>query len=334
VASDQTLLAEIERDVLDGKPLADLLRKCIMLGGRSGSQALRDWASQELRGYNGEDNLPKYRVIGAPIQMDATTGNMSIKGQILPAGSLPDFAREAGLGNDVELRNGVGELEAMIAGRSANDALHLVFPGGDIIGRYIDKASGNPWQHIHNIYWSVMPAALHGVLDNVRTTLTELITELVASVPRDQEVPTAEQATQALNVAVHGGNAQFHIAASVTAPQASGGSTIQGVTGGQTGAAGGDLTQTATYNGAQNAAVTAWLEEYRAALPELNEGIRDLAMQQLDQVSAEVEMAEPNPAVVTGLLGSLKSFAQSAIASAGAGAGTMGLAEVVAHWPF
>lgn len=42
MAPEQTLLAEIERDLLEGKPLADLLRKCIMLGGRSGSQDLRD----------------------------------------------------------------------------------------------------------------------------------------------------------------------------------------------------------------------------------------------------------------------------------------------------
>jgi hypothetical protein len=40
---DQGLLREIERDLLDGKPLADLLRKCVVLGGRAGSPKLREW---------------------------------------------------------------------------------------------------------------------------------------------------------------------------------------------------------------------------------------------------------------------------------------------------
>lgn len=47
-AQRPSLLAEVERDLLDGKPLADLLRKCVILGGRSGSHELRDWASKEL----------------------------------------------------------------------------------------------------------------------------------------------------------------------------------------------------------------------------------------------------------------------------------------------
>src|SRR6266496_3511694 len=45
----------------------------------------------------------------------------------------------------------------------------------------IDRASGNHWQHINALYWSVIPAAIHGVLDNIRTILTELISELVGT---------------------------------------------------------------------------------------------------------------------------------------------------------
>ena len=80
VASDHTLLAEIERDLLDGRALADLLRKCIMLGGRSGSQELRDWAGKELRGYDPDDELPPYRVVSAPIMLDGISGNWAYEG--------------------------------------------------------------------------------------------------------------------------------------------------------------------------------------------------------------------------------------------------------------
>lgn len=46
------LLDQIERDVLDENvSVATALRKCVALGGRSGSAALRDWATRELEGY-------------------------------------------------------------------------------------------------------------------------------------------------------------------------------------------------------------------------------------------------------------------------------------------
>jgi hypothetical protein len=221
MAKDSSLLEEIERDVLDGKPLADLLRKCIMLGGRSGSQELRDWASKELRGYDGNDELPTYRTVGAPILLDGISGNWKSTGQLVPESALPDFVREAGLGQHVDFRQGVGELEAMVKDRKPDDGIKLVFPGGDVLGSYFDKTSGNPFQQTHRVYWSVVPPAIHGMLDNIRTTLTELVTELVASVPPGQEVPTAEQADNAFNVAVHG--RKSHI--TITAPQVSGAST-------------------------------------------------------------------------------------------------------------
>ncbi len=148
VATDGSLLAEVERDLLDGKPLADLLRKCLMLGGRSGSQDLQEWARTELRGYAGAVDLPSYRIIVAPILLDATTGSSWIKGQSVPASALPDFAREAGLGNEVDLRQGVGELAAIVADTGSSDSgVRVGMPGSEIIGEYFDRSSGNPFQH-------------------------------------------------------------------------------------------------------------------------------------------------------------------------------------------
>ena len=49
-------------------------------------------------------------------------------------------------------------------------------------------------------------------------------------------------------------------------------------------------------------------------------------------VAAVSEIARRSPGW-GGLLASLRTFAQSGVASAGAGAGTMALAEVIAHWP-
>lgn len=221
MATGSTLLAEIERDLLDGRPLADLLRKCILLGGQSGSQELRAWASKELRGYEPEDELPKYRTVDAPILLDGVAGPHQFKGQLVPETSLPSFVRESGLGDHIDFRKGVGELEAIVADRGHDDPIHIAFPGGDLVGEYFDKGSGNPFQHTHRVYWSVVPATIHGLLDNVRTTLTELVTELLGSVSRGQEIPTAEQADNAFNVAVHGRRSTV----TITTSQASGAST-------------------------------------------------------------------------------------------------------------
>jgi hypothetical protein len=217
---DETLISEIERDLLDGKPLADLLRKCIVLGGRSGSVELRDWASRELRGYNVGDELPAYRTVPAPILADAVTGNAIIKGQRIPLSGLPDFVQE-NVDEEIPLRQGVGELEALVKGKAADEGIHFSLPMAADIGRLIDSRSGNPWQHINALYWSVIPAAIYGVVDNIRTTLAELISELVGTMPTGQDVPTPDQAHQAVQVAVHGRRSQV----TVTTSQASGSAT-------------------------------------------------------------------------------------------------------------
>jgi hypothetical protein len=210
VAKDGTLLAEVERDLLDGKPLADILRKCILLGRRAGSVELRDWASKELRGYEGDDEVPAYRVVGAPIFVDGVTGNAVIKHQHIAASALPDFAQEW-IREEVPLRAGVGELEALVKDRKPDEGVYLLVPGAAEIGAYIDAESGNAWQHTQAIYWSVVPSVIHGVIDNIRTTLTELVSELIGTTPEGQEVPTPEQAHQAVQVAVHGWKSQVSV---------------------------------------------------------------------------------------------------------------------------
>lgn len=107
---------------------------------------------------------------------------------------------------------------------------------------------------------------------------------------------------------------------------------IGDVTGGQIGAAGGNLVQLAPDN-THNEAILSWLSEYRTALPQLDEVTRVIAEQQLAQVTAEIQKPEPHPAIVRGLLHSLRTFAQNAVTAAGAGAGTMGLEGLISNWP-
>lgn len=218
---EETLLAEIERDLLDGKPLADLLRKCIMLGGKSGSVELRDWASKEVGGYGEHDgDVPGYRIVPAPIMADAITGSAMVKGQRIPLSALPDFVQE-NISEEFHFLQGVGELEALARSTNGSEGVHFSLPMGAEIAQFMDAQSGNRWQHINALYWSVVPAVIYGVLDKIRTALAKLISELIGTVPSDQQAPTPQQAHQAVQVAVHGKKSRVN----VTTSQASGEAT-------------------------------------------------------------------------------------------------------------
>ncbi|MFK0250321.1 hypothetical protein ACIQUM_36935 [Amycolatopsis azurea] len=58
--------------VLDDRvSLSSILRKCVVLGGRAGSEKVRDRASLELKGYRGRE-LPEYRQIPASLFVKVT----------------------------------------------------------------------------------------------------------------------------------------------------------------------------------------------------------------------------------------------------------------------
>ena len=118
---------------------------------------------------------------------------------------------------------GIGALEAMAASAdsSENGAVNLSLPMASEIGSLMDKASGNPFQQITALYWSISGVAVHGVVDQVRTTLAELVAEMRAGTPSSSALPTAGVANQAVNVAVHGKRARV----TVQSAQASEGSS-------------------------------------------------------------------------------------------------------------
>lgn len=204
---EHTLVEQIEHDALEPTvSIATALRKCIVLGGKSGSEELRDWATRELQGYHGHDELPDYRVIAAPLMVDGVAGNYQVTGQQFPPSGLPEFARDR-ITESVELRDGVGSLEAL----ADQPQIRLMPPMASELARYMNAESDNPYQHITAIYWSVSPSALRGVLDQVRTALTQLVAELRANMSKDEDVPSAEAANQAVSVVVTGKRSRVHV---------------------------------------------------------------------------------------------------------------------------
>jgi hypothetical protein len=115
---------------------------------------------------------------------------------------LPEFAQDD-LKEEVDLRGGVGELEAML--RQADEgAVKLSPSGASLLVKYMNGTSNDPYRTVERIYWTVSTIAIHGVLDRIRTALTELVAEIRHGMPGDAATPSEALATQALNVAVHG----------------------------------------------------------------------------------------------------------------------------------
>ena len=197
------LLAEIERDVLDeSKSVAAALRKCLALGGLAKSAELRDWAARELRGYPDEAPLPDYRKIRTPLLMDGFTGGGIFRGRQVSVIDLPEEARGV-VGDELPLTFGAGKIEALI--RQAEDrgepielgppaAAELALMMTHEVGRY----------QVERVYWSAGTGVLCGVIDAIRTTLTELVAEIRAGTAGEDGAPSPEVVGQAVQFAVYG----------------------------------------------------------------------------------------------------------------------------------
>ena len=218
---DRTLLDEIEDDALKGRAVADTLRKIVILGGRARSESLRDWASLELKGYQTADQLPSYRRLHAPVKVSGINGRTQITGQTVSVFHFPEFARESLEAGSLQFQ-GIGEIELTIrnAEERGKSVVQISVPNASGLAAVMNRESGDPYRVIDQIYFDVHVSALHGLVDQVRTTLVELIAAIRDGTPGDEDVPSREVANHAVQVVVHGGNPNINVAAPVSAGRA------------------------------------------------------------------------------------------------------------------
>jgi hypothetical protein len=208
------LLAQIETDVVDDTvPVSSLLQKCIVLGGQAGSEKMRDWARRELNGYAGADAVPDYRHVPAALMALITnrTGYNGITQRfddsVFPR-QIRDIIREKVDLEDAILGEGVGVLEAM-AGQDTQE--HRLIPSwAGFIADTLNEHNMPPNSRVAEVYWSVSSASIRGILVRVRTALAELVAELIALTPQDQEVPGRAAADQAVQFVITGDRATIH----------------------------------------------------------------------------------------------------------------------------
>jgi hypothetical protein len=213
------LLAEIElgaHDPTSGLPT--LLRKCISLGGATGSARLRDWATKELKGYGAGDDLPPYRMTTSLLFMDAAIPRGRVSGQQVPLTLIPEVARPS-IQGDIHLPQPIAEIGDLVssARRDGEDSIRLSPPlaqellalmNNDLAKRERQSWGGGldlpPSQVIERVYWRVGTSFFVAILDTVRTTLVELVAEMRAGTPSGEALPTHDVAEQAVDIAING----------------------------------------------------------------------------------------------------------------------------------
>lgn len=200
--NNTSLLAELQAGLRDeNSSTTALLQKCILLGGEVGSEQLRDWARQELRGYDRLDDIPQYRRFHAVLCIDAATFRGLIEGQQISSMELPDFARDK-ITEEVALDNKLGQLEQLL--RSQDDVVRLSPPGASelvVLWNHQRRGSGD---QITRLYWKTNRSAIAGVLSGVRTALIELVAEMIAVMPAADQQPSKEAADAAVHFVVTG----------------------------------------------------------------------------------------------------------------------------------
>lgn len=220
--SDIRGLEQLERAVLDDTvSLASALRRCLMLAGYAHHEELRAWALKELEGYLAADELPSYRKVTAPLEAEFVVNLPGYSNQVntqrISFRRLPQSARERGIGESAPIRHGVRELEALIV---ISDRTVRLSPPGSV--EYAlemtrqQQQSGQEFTEVMSLYWAVAKPSIEGVLDNIRTRLTQFVAEVRATMPAGQQNPDSNQidsaAQQALNI-TGGDGSTFNISA-------------------------------------------------------------------------------------------------------------------------
>lgn len=179
---DADILKSLRDQVLDeSESLVGLLRKCMALGAVTGSDELRTWAGNELKGYDDDAPLPPYRAITAPLFINQRGGNEFMKGQQINRLQIPSDLRDY-VPEKLNFRQPVEEL--VQTATSSQKFMRMGYETFSLVAARWTKTLG-PWQSVTALYYSVSPSSVAGIVSMIRTTLVEIVIDLAKDVPLD-----------------------------------------------------------------------------------------------------------------------------------------------------
>ena len=199
-----SLLKEIRDAAVDANvPIANVLRKCAILGAQLKNNDLRDWALQELNGYKTDSDVPEYRTVMAPLTGDfagpfqSGCTNVPIPAMLLPK-KLQDRARTA------RFPAGVASLESLL--ESEGGEYVTVSWSGDWIAWIQSEGKGKFDMTLLAARQVVGLSAIVDMIETVRNRVLEFCLRLEEEMPElmadDNPSPTdavEAKATQVYN---------------------------------------------------------------------------------------------------------------------------------------
>lgn len=182
-----TVLQSLRARVLDEtEHLAGLLRKCLILGADTGSDALRDWARLELNGYGDDDDVPSYRRLPNPtIMYDSMSGNTWMKNGTIDALQLPAEARDD-MPDHLACKQPIEELEELAKRKAVSMRTgHLAY------SEMVWNSKLGPFQQVMNLRYTMTGSVFTGLVGQVRTKLVDIVADLTAGIALTELPPTA-----------------------------------------------------------------------------------------------------------------------------------------------
>lgn len=194
-----SLLKDIRNAALEADvPVANVLRKCAVLGAQLKNNDLRDWALQELKGYDNEDDVPEYRRVASPLMGNFAgrfgSGYTNIG---VPAVNLPEELKERA--RSAVFTQGVAGLEALLEDGEKGS---LTFPWpGDWITWIQSKTTWNDGMILYAAWQVVGKANIAEMIDAIRNRVLEFCLRLEKEIPElmsddddDSALPTGAEA--------------------------------------------------------------------------------------------------------------------------------------------
>ncbi|OBG06590.1 hypothetical protein [Mycolicibacter sinensis] len=197
--SDADILRDLREQVLDeSESLVSLLRKCLALGAVTGSDDLRAWATNELKGYDDDAPLPTYRTITAPLFVDTVSGRFHSKNQQISRMQIPDELL-GGVPEAIDFRQPIEEIIQTATGEKDYQSM-----GYGTFALVAAKWSAKlpMFQDITALYYKVARSAVAGIVSTVRTTLVEIVIDLAKDVPLDS-LPSKAKVDSAVQVHIN-----------------------------------------------------------------------------------------------------------------------------------
>jgi hypothetical protein len=173
------LINDIINELVDtDKSINSPLLKTKVLASRLQNKELLDWVTNELKGYENDEDLPKYRIYRGNLTGTYINGTMQYNNQPIPTIGMNEGLIK--LIKSLNFNQSVSSLENLII-ENKSGTLERTFPA-ELTGLIQDnwRKMGNPYLQLINSKVSIGSSAITEVLSSVRNSLLDFMLKIDA----------------------------------------------------------------------------------------------------------------------------------------------------------